>query len=225
MNTSQSADVMMFRNVAQFLAQNAAILEKSANLKEDATDFQQVLAQLEAKIDSVNATSQITAQDKVDLRNAITQEVNRCFSIIHRHALKKKNAALQKATDIKPSAIKQMTDADFMAYCNQMTEIITDNAPILTTALVPSAEQNKILQKIQLFKTVKPQIKLNTSHKSVQNEDVDHLITQLKTVLKKMLDASVLSVQGNDPDFVREYKLNRERRAPVKTTAKKITPE
>jgi hypothetical protein len=31
----------------------------------------------------------------------------------------------------------------------------------------------------------------------------------------------VLSVEGSNPDFVREYTLNRQRREPTKTTTKK----
>jgi hypothetical protein len=220
MNVQQSADIMMFRNLSQFLSQNAPILDKSPTLKEDATDFQNALTQLEAKIKSINTLSEITGQEKNELRETIIQESIRYLSILHRHAIKTNNAILKKLTDAKVSALKQMSDANFMAYCNQVAETITENAPILTTALVLPPEQNRFLEQIQLFKTVKPQVKLNISRKSVQNEAIELYVKAIKTQLKKLLDASVLSVEGSDPDFVREYELNRQRREPTKTTKK-----
>jgi hypothetical protein len=220
MTVQQSADVMMFRNLSQFLAQSAAILDKSSTLKEDATDFQNALAQLEAKIKSINTMSEITGQEKNLLRETIIQESVRYLSILHRHAIKTTNAILKKRTDVKVSALKQMSDANFMAYCNQVAETITENAPILNAALVAITEQNRFLEQIQLFKTVKPQVKLNITRKAVQKEDIEDGVKAIKSKLKKLLDASVLSVEGSDPDFVREYALNRQRREPTKTTKK-----
>jgi hypothetical protein len=221
MTVQQSADVMMFRNLSQFLAQNAAILDQSPTLKEDATDFQNALSQLEAKIKSINTMSEITGQEKLQLRETIIQDGLRYSSILHRHAIKTNNAILKKRTDVKVSALKQMSDANFMAYCNQIAATLTENASILSAALVSAADQTSFLEKIQLFKTVKPQVKLNITRKAVQNEDIDTFVKNIKAQLKKLLDASVLSVEGSDPDFVREYTLNRQRREPTKTTTKK----
>jgi hypothetical protein len=221
MNVQQSADVMMFRNLSQFLSQNAPILDKSPTLKEDASDFQNALTQLEAKIQEVDTMSEITGQEKLELRSEIIQDLLRVMSILHRHAVKNKNASLQKNTDIQFSLLNRMTDAAFLAYCNQALEIIRPNAVILSTALIAHPEQTAILEKIQLFKTVKPQVKLNITQKAVQKEEIDHAVKAIKELLKTMLDASVLSVQATDSDFVRAYELNRQRRAPAKANPAK----
>jgi hypothetical protein len=221
MTVQQSADLMMFRNLAQFLAQNAAILDKSHTLKEDATDFQNALSQLEAKIKSINTMSEITGQEKLQLRDTIAQDAIRYLSILQRHAIKTNHLMLKKVSDVKVSALKQCSDADFITQSNQIAAILTDNATILSAALISVADQNGLIEKINLFKTVKPQVKLNITRKAVQNEDIDTFVKNIKAQLKQLLDASVLSVEGSDPDFVREYTLNRQRREPTKTTPKK----
>jgi hypothetical protein len=220
MTAQQSADVMMFRNLSQFLAQNGAILNKSANLKEDASDFQNALTQLEAKIQEVNTVSEITGQEKLQLRNELIQETIRYMSILYRHALKSNNAPLLKISEVKLSDLKKLTDADFISYCNQAAEIFTNHSVVFHTALISTQEQKHLLDKIQDFKTVKPQVKLNRTRKTVQNEDIEQHIKTIKNLLKKMLDASVLSVQGSDAEFVRQYEMNRERREPTKSNSK-----
>jgi hypothetical protein len=220
MTVQQNADITMFRNVCQFLAQNAAILKKSPNLKEDATEFQHALAQLETKIEQINLLSEITGHEKLQLRENIAQDAVRYLSMIQRHAIKNNLPTLKKRTDIKVSALKQASDADFIAQSTQIATLISENTTILTAALVSVVEQNRFLEQIQLFKTVKPQVKLNITRKAIHNEDIDTYIKNIKTQLKQLLDASVLSVEGSDPDFVREYSLNRQRREPTKATKK-----
>jgi hypothetical protein len=222
MNAVQNADVMMFRNLASFLAQNASILNQSALLKEDVMDFQQNWAQLEAKITAVNTIPEITGQEKRHLRAEIIQESIRYLGFLHRHAFKNKDPFLKKMSDVKPSTLKQMSDPDFLNYCNQMSELLPNYQAILATALVPVSEQRATLEKIARFKTVKPQVQLNITQKAIQNEDIDLYIRAIKTILKEMLDVSVQSLENSEPELVREYGRNRQRRQPNKATPKPL---
>jgi hypothetical protein len=222
MTVQQSADVTMFRHLSVFLTQNASIIDKSPTLKEDAMDFQNALTQLEATLKTLDTVSEITGQEKLLLRDTITQYALKYLSIIQRHAIKTNHATLKKKTDIKVSALKQSSDADFIAKCNQVSEVLTENAPILAAALIPAAEQNRLIEQMNHFKAVKPQVKLNITRKAIHKEDMDSAIKNMKAHLKQMLDASVLSVESTDANFVREYFLNRQRREPVKATAKAV---
>jgi hypothetical protein len=218
MTTSQSADVEMLRKVREYLTQYATVIAESEFLQEDVTDFFAKLLTLEEKIKYANADVDITGEDKIKMREAITAEIIRIFAFLSRHALKTDNKMLKKLTDTTPSSIRQMTDTDFIEFCKSVEEKVGDNKADLLKYNVSEDAQSVFIAKIEMFRSIKPQVKLNQSKRALSNEEAGTCIAEVKTFLSDFLDKSVHIVADKNPEFVRLYDNSRSRREPVKAS-------
>ena len=222
MTTMQSAEVEMFRKVREFLRQYPTIVDSSVLLKDDVTGFMNHLSALDDKVKSVNDAVELTGEDKINLRKRITDETLRLLSFLSHHALKSDNKMLKKLTDTKSSTIKQMTDADFIEFCKQVDEKIVENKAILLQYRVSEDTQTALLNKIEIFRSVKPQVGLNQAKQTILNGDIATGVQDLKKFLSNSLDKVVPTVNDTNPDFVRLYNESRFRRDPSKSVTQLI---
>jgi hypothetical protein len=218
MTTSQSADVEMLRKVKEYLTQYPTVIADSQFLQEDVTDFFTQINVLEEKIKYANADVEITGEDKINMRESITAETLRLFNFLSRHALKTDNKMLKKLTDATPSSIKQMTDTDFIEFCKSVEEKVSENKAELVKYNVSEDAQSAFLAKIEMFRSIKPQVKLNQSKRSDSNGEAGASISEIKNFLSGFLDKSVHTVADKNPEFVRLYDYSRLRREPVKSS-------
>ena len=222
MTTMQSAEVEMFRKVREFLRQYPTIVDSSVLLKDDVTGFMNHLSALDDKVKSVNDAVELTGEDKINLRKRITDETLRLLSFLSHHALKSDNKMLKKLTDTKSSTIKQMTDADFIEFCKQVDEKIVENKAILLQYRVTEDDQSALLNKIEIFRSVKPQVGLNQAKQTILNGDIATGVQDLKKFLSNSLDKVVPTVNDTNPDFVRLYNESRFRRDPSKSVTQLV---
>ena len=129
---------------------------------------------------------------------------------------------LKKLTDTKSSTIKQMTDAEFIEFCKQVAEKIVEHKTTLLQYRMTEDNQSALLNKIEIFRSVKPQVQLNQSKQTILNEGITKGIQDLKTFLTDFLDKSVPIVSDTNPDFVRLYAESRLRRDPNKSVTQLI---
>ena len=222
MTAIQKEDVNMFNNVLEFLSQNESIVNSSVTFKEDATEFMVKMTQLEEKIDDKNGIESSAAANKANLKISIAENADLMFSFLRRHATKNNDEALKKAVNYSMSGIKTLSDSDFYDFCRKTDEIFRQNADVLTNHAVTPEKQATILAQLGLFKILRPKVKLNQTKRSVTNEEVTECVKSVKDLLTNMMDVSVKTVKDTNPELVRQYELNRQRREPSRSVTQVV---
>jgi hypothetical protein len=217
MTASQSADISMFRNVKEYLDQESIIIATSPTLQEDYDDFTTLMSQLEEKVTGVKNTKETPAADKSNLKSSIAEKAALMFSFLKRHAIKTNDETLKKNVESTATTLKQLSDIDFIAFCQQAETIFRTHEVVLTKHDVSTEQQADLLTQLSLFKSLKPQVKLSQSKRSVAKEDVGESVKNIKSFMTDLLDVSVKTVDAKNPEFVRQYELNRVRREPAKS--------
>lgn len=216
MTSSHTADIHMFRNLIEYLEQEQSVINSSPTLKEDYEDFAAQMSVLDAKVTQLSDSDDSAAESKTQLKLSIADKTAEMFGFFRRHAIKTNDAELKKLTDIAPTSIKKMSDLDFIEFCKKMDPVMRENAAILTAHAITDVEQTALLAELNAFRSTKPQVKLNQSKRTTVNEDIANCVKNINDLLINLMDVSAKTVGATNPDFVRQYDMNRKRREPSK---------
>ena len=222
MTAIQKEDVNMFNNVLEFLSQNESIVNSSVTFKEDFADFVVKMTQLEEKIDDKNGIEGSAAANKANLKVSVAENADLMFSFLRRHATKNNDEALKKAVNYSLSGIKTLSDSDFHNFCRKTDEILRQNAGVLTNHAVSPEKQATILAQLSLFRILRPQVKLNQTKRTVTNDDITECVKSVKDFLTNLMDVSVKTVKDTNPELVRQYEMNRQRREPSRSVTQVV---
>ena len=193
------------RALQVFFENYGDVVEKSKLLKEDVTDYNSIVEDIETKVDPDNAPITISTATKTNLRNKVTQSLMNGLVKVNAQAIKTGDEDLEKKSGTTISAFARCNDSDFIDLAKEKIKFLLVNAAILEKYNLKAEYRTELESDVEILEKIKAKMSVERSKSTVATSSVNALFAKAKQYVEVVLPQSVNTAAKDNPDFAKEF--------------------
>lgn len=206
MNKTQINKLRMFVAVDLVLRNYSELFESLEPLVLGHQRLRDGLLQLEANRLVQEANNTGLTGSKTDLRTKLIDRLIKFLAALKSHAIATNNLELKEKVNYPKSKLTIVSDPVLYDIGSLAVSLAMPILPELTKYLITTEKVTDLTTLLTNFKEAIPQKRVATSTSKVSTENIGDVINSLHTLLKEELDALMLLLEGDQPDFYKAYK-------------------
>lgn len=206
MNKNQINKLRMFVAVDLVLRNYSELFESLAPLVLGHQRLKDGLLQLEANRLVQEANNTGLTDSKTDLRTKLIDRLIKFLAALKAHAIATNNLELKEKVNYPKSKLTIVSDPVLYDIGSLVVSLAMPILPELAKYLITTEKVTELTTSLTNFKEAIPQKRVATSTSKVSTENIGDVINSLHTLLKEELDALMLLLEEDQPDFYKAYK-------------------
>lgn len=206
MNKTQINKLRMFVAVDLVLKNHSELFESLAPLVLGHQRLKDGLLQLEANRLVQEANNTGLTGSKTDLRTKLIDRLMKFMAALKAYAIATNNLELKEKVNYPKSKLVAAPDNILYDIGSLVVSLAMPILPELAKYLITTEKVTDLTTSLTNFKEAIPQKRVATSTSKVSTENIGDVINSLHTLLKEELDALMLLLEEDQPDFYKAYK-------------------
>lgn len=206
MNKTQINKLRMFVAVDLVLKNHSELFESLAPLVLGHQRLKDGLLQLEANRLVQEANNTGLTGSKTDLRTKLIDRLMKFMAALKAYAIATNNLELKEKVNYPKSKLVAAPDNILYDIGSLVVSLAMPILPELAKYLITTEKVTDLTTSLTNFKEAIPQKRVATSTSKVSTENIGDVINSLHSLLKDELDALMLLLEEDQPDFYKAYK-------------------